>query len=51
MLKGLSSQSRTLYHPRGWLILEDLLNELVAESVASDPHDSNVRVQSKARQA
>ena len=24
---------------RGWLIFKDLLNERIAEGVASDPHD------------
>ena len=30
------------YNREGWLILQDILNEWVAEGVASGPHDFNV---------
>ena len=38
----LGKASGDAYNGGGWLILEDLLNELVTEGVSSHPHDFRV---------
>ena len=35
----LGKSTQDTYNRGGWIILYDLLNEWVAEGVASDPHD------------